>query len=207
MKFLTARAGKTRWIEKTPENAGAIQRILGYWPQARIVHIVRDPRDVFASILETRSWTVQEFAARWKGTVVAARSWLADQGGASPIYYELRYEHLVHSPVTEMSKLLTFLGEPFEAEVASFAGEPRDFDRVRNATGKESPTLKRLAEPLTTARIGVWRKVVTPAQWAAARAELREVGGELVEQLIDETEAICGTSQDLARIAAQEGHR
>src|SRR5262245_49344405 len=37
MAALTARAGKARWIEKTPGNAGAIGRILASWPAARIL--------------------------------------------------------------------------------------------------------------------------------------------------------------------------
>ena len=77
LTFLAARAGKERWVEKTPGNVGAIERILANWPNASILHIIRDPRDVYASMLESRKWTVpEEFASRWTGTVAAARKWL-----------------------------------------------------------------------------------------------------------------------------------
>lgn len=184
--FLAARAGKTRWIEKTPGNVGAIDRILDHWPKARILHIIRDPRDVFASMIESRKWTVpQDFAQRWTGTVAAARNWLAGQGGAHPAYYELRYERLVRAPEEETGKILHFLGEPFEDGVAEFLGQSEDFDRVWKATGKESPTLQRLSEPITTSRVGVWKDVVPPEQWRAVEAELmRDGSGKLVEELI-----------------------
>jgi hypothetical protein len=190
MTFLAARAGKSRWIEKTPGNAGAIDRILAHWPQARILHIIRDPRDVYASMIESRKWTVPEdFAQRWTGIVGGARSWLAGQGGAHPAYYELRYERLVQSPEAETRKILDFLGEPFEDGVAEFLGQSEDFDRVRKATGKESPTLQRLSEPITTARVGVWKDVVAPERWSAVEAELvRDGSGELVEEIIAEGE-------------------
>lgn len=193
MTFFTDRAGKTRWIEKTPGNVGVIDRILACWPDACILHIIRDPQDVYASMIEIQKWTSpKEFAARWSGTVGAARTWLDNQGGAHPAYYELRYERLVLSPQEEVRKVLGFLGEPFEAQVATFSGQAEDFNLVRKATGKESPTLKRLAGPLTAARIGVWHSVVPPELWSAVAAELkREVGGDLVKQLLDETGAIC----------------
>ena len=109
-------------------------------------------RRVYASMIESRKRTnPEEFARRWCATVAAARSWL-------PAYYELRYERLVWSPEEEVRKVLAFLGEPFEAQVAAFSGRPEDFDRVHKATGKESPTLRRLAEPITTAGVGVWSK-------------------------------------------------
>jgi hypothetical protein len=189
LTFLAARAGKQRWIEKTPGNAGAIARILDNWPRARILHIIRDPRDVYASVIESRKkWRAPEdFAKRWTDTVVAARDWLEEQGGAHPAYYELRYERLVVSPETETRKILEFLGEPFEEGVAEFLGQSEDFDRVRKATGKVSTTLQRLATPTTTSRIGVWTRVVPPEEWQAIEAELaREGSAALLEELIAE---------------------
>jgi Sulfotransferase family len=193
LTFLTARAGKARWIEKTPGNVGAIERILAHWPKASIVHVIRDPRDVYASMIESRKWTAPtDFALRWTGTIAAARKWLRTQGGRHPAYYELRYERLVRDPQAETRQLLKFLDEPFEGKVAQFLGQAEDFDRVRKATGKESPTLQRLAQPITTTRIGVWKTVVVPEQWKAVHAALVRAGNEeLVEQLIAETGAIC----------------
>ena len=192
LTFLALRAGKVRWIEKTPGNAGAIERILAYWPQATILHIIRDPRDVYTSMIESRKWTKPaDFASRWTGTVAAARRWLAAQGGEHPAYYELRYERLVEDPRGETRKVLEFLDEPFEAKVADFPGQAEDFDRVRKATGKESPTLQRLAQPITTTRIGVWKNVVAPEKWEAVYAALAGAGNrELVDELIAETETI-----------------
>ncbi|HUT60992.1 MAG TPA: sulfotransferase [Phycisphaerae bacterium] len=208
LAFFTNRAGKARWIEKTPGNVGAIERILKRWPQARILHIIRDPRDVYASMIESHKWTEpEEFAGRWGRSVGAARNWLAVQGGMHPAYYELRYERLVREPEQEVRKVLGFLDEPFEEEVAKFSGQPEDFDRVRKATGKESPTLRRLAEPMMATRVGVWSKVVVPEAWAVVHAELvREGYGNLADQLIDETDPIRageveeGRKEDKARV-------
>jgi Sulfotransferase family len=196
MAFLAARAGKARWIEKTPGNVGAIGRILTHWPRARILHIIRDPRDVYASMIESRKWTnPEEFAGRWCATVAAARKWLAGQGGTHPSYCELRYERLVCAPEAQIRLLLAFLDERFEAQVAAFSGQPEDFDRVRRATGKDSPTLRRLAKPITAARVGVWSTTVMPEQWREVQTALVDRGsGDLVGQLIAETDAVCASA-------------
>ena len=189
MGHLTQRAGKSRWVEKSPGNAGVIERILSYWPHAQVLHIIRDPRDVYASMIESRKWVKpDEFAARWCDTVGAARRWLAGQGGKHSAYHELRYERLVMAPAREIAQVLDFLDEPWEPKVAAFDGQPGDFDRVREATGKESPTLRRLANPLTTSRVGVWQQVVPAERWNAVRSELARRGErDLVDELISES--------------------
>jgi hypothetical protein len=193
MACLVARHKKARWIEKTPGNAGAIDRILALWPDASILHIIRDPRDVYGSMIESRKWTAPEdFAARWIGTVAAARDWRKAHGGSHPAYYELRYERLVLDPDGETRRVLAFLGELFESVVAEFPGQGEDFERVRRMTGKESPTLYRLAKPISTERIGVWRSVVPAEMWELVYAEFVRSGhSELIDSLIVETENIC----------------
>ena len=192
MNCLVSRHKKVRWIEKTPGNVGAIDRILAHWPEASILHIIRDPRDVYASMIESRKWTAPEdFVARWIGTVAAARNWREAHGGAHPAYYELRYEKLVLNPEAETRSVLAFLDEPFESAVAKFHGQGEDFERVRRATGKESPTLHRLAKPISAERMGVWRSVVPAETWELVYAEFVRSGhAVLIDSLIAETESI-----------------
>jgi len=190
MALFTARAGKVRWIEKTPGNVSAIPRILSHWPRACILHILRDPRDVYASMLEIRKWTDPEaFADGWCTTVGAAEDWLTSVGGWHPSYYRLRYERLVLEPDATLRDILDFLEEPYEPNVATFDGVTGEFERVKQATGKESPTLKRLEQPLIRSRVGVWKSVYEPERWSAVRAELNRRGyGVLVEALLAETD-------------------
>lgn len=48
-------AGQLRGVEQTPETAFALPAVLAAYPDARIVHVVRDGRDVATSLLE-RGW-------------------------------------------------------------------------------------------------------------------------------------------------------
>ena len=68
-KLLNQYAGslnKARWAEKTPGNVRHIGRILQHWPDAKVVHIIRDPRDVMASLRQTKKCdSPNEFATMW----------------------------------------------------------------------------------------------------------------------------------------------
>jgi len=191
MSLLASRAGKARWIEKTPGNAGAIPRILLSWSQSRFLHVVRDPRDVYTSLLESGKWCEPaSFADQWCATFGAARDWLLAAGGSHPAYYEIRYERLVLEPEQALQQVLDFLQEPWEPQLACFNGAPEDFERVLRATGKESRTLRRLASPLTRSRVGVWRSVLEPERWDRVRAELERRGyGNVLDGVISETES------------------
>ncbi len=48
-------AGQLRGVEQTPETAFVLPALLAAYPEARIVHVVRDGRDVACSLLE-RGW-------------------------------------------------------------------------------------------------------------------------------------------------------
>jgi hypothetical protein len=199
MDFLARREGKSRWVEKTPYNARHIGRILSFWPSAKVLHVVRDPRDVYASMVEIGKWSEPEiFAGHWRNTVGAARDWLGAQGGAHAAYHELRYERLVLTPEATMREVVAFLGEAWEAGVARFDGRPQDFERVQRATGKLSSTLKRLAMPLTDSRIFIWRSLIGEEGWGPAQAELEGRGyGALVQALTAETDAICAEAEKM----------
>jgi len=199
MNFLRRRDGKARWVEKTPYNVAKIDCILSYWSSAKVIHVVRDPRDVYASLVESEKWTKPAvFAGHWCKTVGAGRNWIGARGGTHPAYHELRYEKLVLFPEVAIREVLTFLDEPWEPEVARFYGRPQDFERVKLATGKASPTLKRLAQPLTDSRIGAWRSIVGQERWTLVRAELARAGYDaLVDTLIAETDTICAEAKEM----------
>jgi hypothetical protein len=106
-----ATQSKPRWGEKTPQYARELPAMRRVFPGAQVVHVIRDPRAVVASLLR-RPWgpaTVRGAAVMWRDTVTAARR----DGPALP-YHELRYEALVERPEETLRDLCAFLGEQFE---------------------------------------------------------------------------------------------
>lgn len=154
---LAERAGARRWSEKTPSQP--VAQIVELFPDAQVVHIVRDVCDAVASALEA-PWNDRDaatIAAQWARFERATRSTarrLPDDG-----YRCIRYEQLVRQPQATIAGLCQFLGlEPRVAEmmgteargraVPAIAGDwlhrvgtPFDPDRVgRGARTLDAPT-------------------------------------------------------------------
>lgn len=100
-------------LEKTPENCRHVPLIRRLVPDARFVHIVRDGRDVAASLVAASdSWggrwapaDIRGAAATWREHVLGART-AAD----APGYTEVRYEDLLHDAPTQLVRLLAHCG-------------------------------------------------------------------------------------------------
>lgn len=169
--------GRPRWAEKTPLNIRHARWILARWPEARIIHVVRDGRDVVCSLRThaERRWVdggwvkvpaPERSVAEW------ARRWVADTGAGlalrdDPRVLTVRYEDLARTPAAEIARVLAFLGEPPVADL--LAVEEDTTDARPDAAG-----------PVSTRSIGRWREDLTPDEQAAvlavAGARLRELG-------------------------------
>jgi hypothetical protein len=188
MDSFAAAHGKPRWAEKTPGNVAHMTRITAFWPDARILHVIRDPRDVYAShVAAGKTRSAHDFVRRWSQIMEAAEAQKHQLAGLGDNYLELRYEQLVHDPGKVMKTVVSFLDEPWEDQVAIFEGKPDDFRRVLEVTGKASVTLKHLADGLNDSRIGLWRSVVGKEGFAelvavADQAACRALFRRLIEQ-------------------------
>jgi hypothetical protein len=191
MAEVARRQGKPRWAEKTPGNVAHADRIWAAWPDAQIVHIIRDPRDVFASLVEAKKWdSPEEFADRWISTIGRGLRLKAKIKPPAKSYLEIRYENLIAAPEKTMRAVIDFLGEPWEAGVAQFTGRQEDFDKVLEATGKASTTLERLKEPLSGERVGIWPHVLTTSQLAKLNTTMAARGfADVYERVTAETAA------------------
>ena len=115
-----ARQGKARWSEKTPNQRPRL--IWSVIPDAQVVHIVRDPREVVASAVtawphDAPPWALAERLGEFTAAVQA------DAQSASPESYLLiRYEDLATDPDTTLRALCEFLDEEFEPQMTSTAG-------------------------------------------------------------------------------------
>jgi hypothetical protein len=191
MTEVARRQGKPRWAEKTPGNVAHADRIWAAWPDAKIVHIIRDPRDVFASLVEARKWdSPDEFADRWVSTIGRGLRLKGEINPSAKSYLAIRYEDLIAAPEQTMRRVIEFIGEPWEAAIAQFNGRQEDFDKVLEATGKASTTLERLKEPLTGDRVGIWPQVLSQAQVAAIQQAVAARGfADLYDRLTTERPA------------------
>jgi hypothetical protein len=103
-----------RWCEKTPKNIQHFGRILSWFEEgARLIHIVRDGRDVVTS-RHPRHRPDQYWVSvrRWVGDVRAGMAY-----AHSPLVHTVRYEDLIGDFEGRLRELMEFLEEPVAPEV------------------------------------------------------------------------------------------
>lgn len=173
-----ARAGKPLAGDKSPGYVRRIAQIHRLWPQARFVHIIRDPRDVCLSMLDWRSgertagqygtWDmdpVVSTALYWRYSVGCGREAGAQLG--PELYHEVRYEDLVRDTAAELGRICGFLALPNDARMLAFHE-----GRTRRKPGRSSKA--QWLPP--TAGLRDWRSQLPEEE--TARIELA-VGGLL----------------------------
>jgi hypothetical protein len=145
-----------------------MSRISRHLPEARFIHLIRDPRDVAVSLREV-SWgpdDVGEAAADWRAKIERAR----EQAGelVPGTYLELRYEDLAERPEPALRAVADLIQLPWDDAMLDYhrhaAMRMREVDRdVERPDGGVIPAAERraqhalLSRPPTSERIGRWR--------------------------------------------------
>ena len=88
------------------------------FPEATIVHIIRDPRaNAFSQIIRWPRITVWQASQLWKRAVTLGQEWAKTQ---EIQYVEVRYEDLVQNPTKELQSLCQHLQITYTSEMLSF---------------------------------------------------------------------------------------
>ena len=181
-------SGKARVAEKTPFNILVFPELRRLFPDAALVHVIRDVRDVVASRLERDRATASDASANdssvdtvalarvraeeWVSAMAVRRRMLLNSK-LSPAYFELRYEDLVCSPHTALNGLFTFLGERYDPAIL-------DYHRLdRNVDGSEEWSADGVRRPLFTSSCGRWRKCLS----AGELGSILQVAGPAMQEL------------------------
>lgn len=104
--------GKKIWGEKTGSNAYCILEFLKLYPNAKIIHLVRDPRDTVCS-LYNRAIKVNNYESGF-AAVHAVSHWLYNNAASLQVkdldnYMLVRYEDLVNQPKKVMKDISSHL--------------------------------------------------------------------------------------------------
>ena len=118
------RIGRARWGDKSLHTEYFADAIFREFPDARVVHMVRDPRDRYASIAnryDEGSKGIPSATGRWLASVGAARANVARYPGR---YGLVRFEDLLTDPVGVTSRTCELIGEQFDPTMMDMAGAP-----------------------------------------------------------------------------------
>ncbi len=98
----------SHWVEKSPYNEYYANQIFSWWPEARCIHILRDPRDNFASYRRKHpDWNAEFFSSNWSRSTDAGINNQSIFG--EDRYWFVRFEDLARSPEEYLSRLANFL--------------------------------------------------------------------------------------------------
>jgi hypothetical protein len=112
--------GKRRWGDKTPFYTPDIDVLWHLFPESKIIHLVRDGRDVLLS-QRAISWlpsSVPRIADDWRWMTTICHKAGSVRGPAH--FLEVKYEDLVRDAEKVLRRICEFLAEPYAPEMLSY---------------------------------------------------------------------------------------
>lgn len=194
-------------VEKSPRHALHVEWIHRLLPEARFLHVIRDPRDTVSSLIAAgRSW-----GRGWapKGPVDAARRWVRNVESAlrgrdfGELYSEIHYEELKEDAAAAVQRIYRWLELHSEDEICERAAEACRLDRLQTAADGEERPLPGEDSPdgfFRKGEAGGWQDDLTAGQVRVIEHVCRELMGDLGYE-----RSRSGRLRPTARIAVHDG--
>jgi hypothetical protein len=176
MEAIARKQGVERWAESTPLHLLYLPLIKQVIPDALVVHIIRDGRDVTASLhrigwIRPLPWDRSRAhvppAIFWRWIVSKGRRFGQAMGGD---YMEVHYEDLVQNPREAL------------ARIGKFIDHDLDYDRIQQvalgSVHNPNSSFRGDGKETEASTIGRWKRMFTPAQ-------VRDVEASLGNLLVD----------------------
>jgi Sulfotransferase family len=195
-------AGSSAWVEKSPIHLHCLDLIVRSVPDARFIHVVRDGRDVVASLFDLcvrdpEGWAGQLLPRTRTGTrtvdaspdvllAAAIDRWNGDLGRTLRVKDDPRHHVVVHSrlvedPAASLREIARFLGFGFDERMLRYR------EAAEGAIGWRASLehMRGPFEPLRADRLNRFESVFTAHQRADVQHRLFD-GGD-VEPLFERT--------------------
>lgn len=161
LHYETSKNGKIIPCDQTPRNVFYLTEILSSFPEARIVIMIRDPRDVLLS--QKRRWKRRFLGAKNFPLTATLRSWVnyhpfiiskiwnssmkaADRFVNDPRVFCLHFERLLAHPEESVRNLCTFIGLTFTYDML-------DVPHIGSSSDEDHPERRGIKKQ----RIGSWK--------------------------------------------------
>jgi hypothetical protein len=126
-----ARSGTRIVGDKTPDYITQVPLLSRLFPDAKFIHIARDPRDYVLSMRRAWGKSTLRSTQRWKDQI---RKYRADALSCGIRHMDIRYEELITSPEPTLSALCKFLGIEFNATMLSLSAPSENLGDTRGMT-------------------------------------------------------------------------
>ena len=171
-----ARAGCTRWTEKSPGNVKALGFLFEHFPKAKFIHMIRDGRDVCCSYLQWFEPHYKRIKVDARFAAITWNEWIRYGRAYSdfPNYIEVRYEDLTAQPERVLRELFEKLELRWDPAVLEY--HQRDH---RNRPGLGVGRSAGIKKPVYTSSQGRWRRDLKYED----RVTFERISGSLLREL------------------------
>ncbi len=146
--------------EKDPRNIDYIPEIHKYFSDSKVIHLIRDPRDVVLSRTKA-AWSSHRpywmhaliYKAQISRGIKQAGKYFPDK------YYEMFYEDLINQPEAELRKLCAFLEIGYDKNMLDFKHSANELIKESEVSWK-----KETLGPLLQKNVDKWKKELTNQQ-------------------------------------------
>jgi hypothetical protein len=163
------RLGKPRWGDKSLNTERYAEPIFAGYPGARILHMIRDPRDRYASSRTRwggRRGGVGAGTAEWLSSTRLARR---NERRYQNQYKIIRYETLATKPEETLREICAFIDEEYSPRMLSMEGAPRFRQQGSNSSyGRLDRGV------ISTQSIGRFRQILAPGEIALIQVLAKE---------------------------------
>ncbi|MFW6008409.1 MAG: sulfotransferase family protein, partial [archaeon] len=145
---------KTIIGDKDPKNIENLKEINKYFPQANILHIIRDPRDVLLSRMKAE-WSKDRHyflhIMAYREQLRFGRNWGPKLFQEN--YHELFYEELIENPRKELKKITNRLNINYDEKMLYFNKKADEIIK-----GEETKWKKNCFKPVMKSNKNKWKK-------------------------------------------------
>lgn len=158
-KLYAKSKGKYIFVDKDPRNIDYIPQLDYLFPNSKIVHVYRDPRDIVYSKSKA-AWSSNR--AYWLHALIGqyqiskGRFNLNKYFSKKERYIEIRYEDLLQAPKDTLKKLTDFIGVDYCNSMLSFSKSSKEL-----VDKSEMQWKKDTFEPLMKTNSNKWRTGLT----------------------------------------------
>lgn len=151
------------WGDKSPSYVRHINLLLATFPEARVVHIIRDVRDFTVSMRKAWGKDVGRAAFRWGTDVLMAHDLCARNPERC---VEVHYEALIAAADDEMARLCGFLGIDFNSALTQLERPTENLGDAKGKTGIIRDNTRKYRRELSRREL----KLVESLAWEAMSA-------------------------------------
>jgi hypothetical protein len=143
------------WGDQSPANTLHLPRVFRTFPQAKYLHLLRDGRDVIASMVG-KGDELADSTTRWRTCI--QRALALQKRLRAEQFLTVRYESLVSNPRDTLAHVCEFSGVEYLDEMLDFWRSPTTVEH------KHYEHHRNLGRPVFTTSIGGWQERLSPPE-------------------------------------------